>query len=189
MRTRKGYGGDIVKQNQLANIPPGRCFGYALMLCQLIITEQRTARAVTQIGHLTGIKSLHLLVVIHRVGPQIKQSVHLGAAALADKFGRKRYWQKEKAGVFGTWRAIIQHTIMPLPAQDDEFYQFSSSKKTIGNQSTILQILKNGKRLMLKSCTEPFRHLIDSAQPFTGIDDIADPINPFIRRAKICVAT
>lgn len=46
MRTRKGYGGDIVKRNQLANIPPGRCFGYAPTLCQLSITEQRIARSV-----------------------------------------------------------------------------------------------------------------------------------------------
>ena len=153
------------------------------------IAEQGVARAVAQIYHRACVRALHLIVVVDRVDPQIQQSVHLGTAAISDHLAGGGNRQKEKSCVFAAGRIIVQHTVVFLPARNFEFYQLPTTEKRIDNQVALLQILKNGKRLMLKSCTEPFRHLIDSAQPFTGIDDIADPINPFIRRAKICVAT
>lgn len=77
---------------------------------------------------------------------------------------------------------------MFLPAQDFEFYQFFSSKKTIGNQSTILQGLQNSKHLMLKPGGEPFCQLACPAQPFAGIYGIANTVYALVWRAEICIA-
>ena len=80
----------------------------------------------------------------------------------------------------GAGRVVIQYTVMFLPVRNFEFHQPSTAEKGKGNQMAVLQILKAGNRLMLKTGAKPFCQFTDPAQPFAGIDDVADPIYPLV---------
>ena len=53
---------------------------------------------------------------------------------------------------------------------------------------SVLQLPENGKGLVLKAGAEPLGQLTHTAEPFAGINCVANPVDPFIGSTEVCKA-
>lgn len=67
--------------------------------------------------------------------------------------------EKRKTHIFQTWVVVVERRVMLFPAIDAEFDQVVPAEPGIGDVVLLLQEVQDGKRLVLKACTEPFRKL------------------------------
>ena len=68
------------------------------------------------------------------------------------------------------------------------FDDFSTVERQVGDKVAFLQFLQYLNSLTLKMCAEPFRQFLCGANPFTGINGVADAINTAVGCTEISIA-
>ena len=106
---------------------------------------------------------------------------------MADQLRSGGDGKKEEAGILLTRGIVVQDPVVPVPMGNTELNQLAPSKDGEGNQVPILQVLQNGKSLVLEPQTEPLCQFTEPAHPLSGINGIADAVDPLVRCTEVCI--
>ena len=155
MGTGKGNRGKVLLLLQFFKQPADGRFGNPPAAGQVTVINQRASGMVAEIDDRADIGSLHLGIIVDCVDPHIQNDVHLRAFPHTDQFVYGGNGEKEKAGVLLARVIVFQRSIVGLPVINMEFYEPPPIQPRVGDIMLLLQVIHNGRCLVLEPGAEP----------------------------------
>lgn len=86
-----------------------------------------------------------------------------------------------------TGAVVVQHRIVPAPVHDPVLDQPAPAEDGVLNKMGLLEHEQDVQRPPLSAAAEPLDHFAQGANPFAGVDGVANTVQPAVRGAEVGV--